>query len=92
MKETQLHLTDEVKIISQKEVEKQLKHIGRQRLKPGHQCFEINHTTKEVALAKVEKTYHLTGTQQAVVTKENHFYILALNSKNALKKYNKYFR
>lgn len=96
MKETQLHSSDEVKIIAQKEIDKQLKHIGRQKVMPGHQCWEINHKTREVSLAKIERVHNFVGTRvvvsQKVTIQENCFYILALNSKNALKKYYKYFK
>lgn len=81
---------DEVKIVSQKQIEKQLKHIGSVRLRPGHTCFEINNSTKEVEKAKIETVAHLTeGIKHKVITKDGYSYINALNAKNALKHFNK---
>ena len=79
---------DTINIVSQKQIEKQLKHIGTQRLRPGHTCFKINNATNEVMPAKKESTANMNGgVKHKIVVEEGYSYVTALNAKNALRKF-----
>lgn len=97
---------DEVKIVSVKQIEKQLKKVDEMRIKPNQKCFQLDHSTGEITIAKMEVIYNPFGTgktidvfagcsvgepkiQQKVIQLPNCSYEVALNKKNAIKKFNK---
>lgn len=95
MKETGKIIEDKVENVKQVAVHTETQFIGSvKNLKRGMTLFEINRETLEVVPAEFEKTLvvdfnAIDGQKRTkkVVTKEGHFYSLALNKANALKKY-----
>ena len=55
MKEVQPIDQDKIVIVKQAEQEKQLKLVGRGKLKKGHTMYEVNLKTGEVKAAKFEE-------------------------------------
>lgn len=98
MKESEKIIEDKIENVKQVQIEKETQLIGSvKNLKKGLTLFEINRETLEVNPAEFEKTlvvdFNAIGNQtptKKVVTKEGCFYSLALNKKNALKKYQNY--
>lgn len=80
---------DEIKTVTQKQVEKRKVHLGSAMVRPGHRCFEINKDTLEVSEVEynISATFN-NGVKKEINIKENCAYIIALNKKNALKKFN----
>lgn len=56
MKETEIKQKDDIKIVSEHQIEKQLKFVGDMFIRPNQRCFEYNPQTGEVTLAKIECT------------------------------------
>ena len=54
MKELEQKRKDEIKIVSEKQIEKQLKFIGNIFVRPNQKCYEYNTITKELNIAKIE--------------------------------------
>lgn len=79
---------DTVNIVDQKQVEKQLKHIGTARLRCGHKCFKVDNKTGVAVPAVMDSTATFTGgVKHKVVVESGYTYINALNIKNAEKKF-----
>lgn len=75
------------------EQQKEYKYIGSQLRVPGHTMFSFNFKTKNLTVAKIEKSCEISLTNpRGVVTKTklciepDCIYIQALNKKNAIKK------
>ena len=81
---------DEVKIVSQKQIEKKREFLGSVRPRPNQRCFEINRATGEAneAKYKISATFG-NGTKKEIDIQPNCVYVVALNKANALKKYKK---
>jgi len=99
MKELSQHLKDNIQVESSKEQQKEVQHVlfGKIKPKKGHTLYEINTHTKEITEAKF-KTQNVSFTKAAkgdfselkdLVINENCVYIPALNTQNALKKFEK---
>lgn len=83
-------LKDEVKLHAEKQIEKKTVFLGREFLRPGHRCFEINTTTLAVTETQYERVVYFNEPDaRKILTKENCVYINALNAANALKVYKK---
>jgi hypothetical protein len=80
---------DEVKIVTQKQIENKKVFLGTARVRPGHRCFEINKITKLVKEAdyKIYAEFE-KGVRKQVNVQPDCIYIIALNKENALRKYN----
>lgn len=93
--EKPLDLKDDIEVVAKKQQEKQYKLIGRMRPQPGQKVFEINCTTGECKEAKfvtsavnfVSAANGDNSPRKKIITNENCMYIVALNKKNALKKF-----
>lgn len=73
-----------------KQIEKKTVFIGSLRLVPGHRVFQINTKTLEVCEAEYETKIHYNSpNKRKIITKEGFQYIMALNKKNALKKFHR---
>lgn len=83
-------LQDKVKIVNQQQVEKKKILIKTQTFHPNQRCFEINIKTREIKEAdyKHAATFD-NGYKKSIDMREGCEYIIAINKKNALKKYNK---
>lgn len=100
MKEQEKIISDKIENVKQVEVESKFQLIGSvKNLKKGMILFEINRETLEVSPAEFEKTlvvdFNVIGGKKPikkVITKEGHFYSLALNKVNALKKYQNFLQ
>ncbi len=87
---------DSVSVVSQNEAYKNVKFLGRIQLKKGQTLYEINYNTGEVKEAEFmnDKTFFadlqksLNPRQKKLIVKENCIYVLALNRKNAIRKFN----
>ena len=78
----------------QAKINKEQKYIGSMKHQAGHTLFEINHNTKQIREAVIERKVFigLDGKpifQRKVQINKDCYYIEALNAKNALKKYQK---
>lgn len=81
---------DEVKIVTQKQIEKKKVFLGSVRLRLGHTCFEINRETIEVKAAEFKTSAEFgKAVRKEIVVTPGCVYVIALNKKNALKKFNK---
>lgn len=89
MKETQSHNQDTLKVAEERQVEKKKQLIGKARLHKDHKCFEIDLKTGVIYFAKVLETVHIINgkpvNKMRIDVKENHYYVNALNVKNAKK-------
>jgi hypothetical protein len=54
MKELEQKRKDEIKIVSERQIEKQLKFMGNIFVRPNQKCYEYNMLTKELQIAKTE--------------------------------------
>ena len=54
MKEIQNAKKDDIKIVSEKQIEKQLKHAGQALIRPNQKCYELNLMTNEIVLATID--------------------------------------
>jgi len=114
MKELNQPIKDKVNIVDQRQVEKQTL-VGTLRPKPGHKCYQLDLSTKEITEAeyrevnveltketvsilpgvevinrKTDKKIGVTlnaGVKKELVVKPNCLYTVALNPKNADKKF-----
>jgi hypothetical protein len=104
MKELEQKRKDEIKIVSEKQIEKQLKFIGNMFVRPNQKCYEYNTITKELNIAKIECKINPFATgrkidiykgcttgeskyEQSVIINENCKYVIAINLKNAKRKF-----
>jgi hypothetical protein len=86
---------EQIEIVSQKEVQKQLKHLGSIRLQRGHTLWEVNMKTGMITPATYETqaadfkaaAKGIQGVRRKLISKEGCMYIPALNKKNAAKKF-----
>lgn len=58
MKELETKRKDEIKIVSEKQIEKQLKFVGNMFVKPNQKCYEYNPETNIISLAKIEVLFN----------------------------------
>lgn len=75
------------------EQQKEYKYIGSQLKVPGHTMFSFNLKTKDLTVAKIEKSCEISLANPRGVVKKTKLciepdciYIQALNKKNAIKK------
>lgn len=54
MKELENKRKDEIKIVSEMKIEKQLKFIGNTFVRPNQKCYEYNEVDKTIKLAEME--------------------------------------
>lgn len=93
---------EKVTIVKQKEVKKELKLVNRLRPQPGQIAYEINTDTADCSpaeftttdvnfpLQKDAATSKLPVTvRKKIIIKDKTFYTIALNKKNAYRKYEK---
>lgn len=93
MKEVITHVKDKIEIVNQVQ-QKKLLLVGSINPHSGHILYEFNRLTNELFKARHKqldaKFYDVFKTNKAikreVEIKENHFYVTALNPKNAIKK------
>jgi len=99
MKETSQHAKDEVTIVAPDQHSKKKQLIHRMLPKPGQKLFEYSIETNTLKLAEfttndVEYTKAAAGNnsgKKALDVKENCFYVLAINFKNAVKQLKKVY-
>ncbi len=103
MKETQIHIQDQVQIFAQVQAKKKRELIGTLIPENGHTLFEFNRESKVLTKAEFEEcnvymhgvsksgavVNYNVGTTKKVIVKENCFYVSSLNAKNAAKKIHK---
>lgn len=90
MKELSAHITDEIKIHSQKEEKRQVK-VGSITRQPGQLIFSINLRTQEIEEVEFDDkviNFETGGVNMKINKKENHWYCAALNKENAFKHFN----
>lgn len=94
MKEIELKIKDEVKIVKEVKQEKQTVLINSIKPYEGHKCFEYNTVSNVLRLAEfmeVAVSFEAAqrgeiATNRKVMTKEDCVYLTALNEKNAIKR------
>lgn len=82
---------DQVKLVAEKQQEKQIKFLGSHTPKRGHTLFEVEIATGKINIAILEGEIVLDSNgkptlNKKLLAKEGHAYVSALNKKNALKK------
>lgn len=95
MKDTELKGKDEVKVHAEKQQEKQLKHVGTMIPHGGHTLWELDIKTHRVTKAEFQEQYvdfvaaskGEIAHKKKVVVKDGCDYELALNLKNAVKRF-----
>lgn len=95
---------ENIENVRQKEVKKELKLINRIRPQRGHTCYDITIATADIKPAKISQgeavNYPLNEAaaknplpvNRRIIVEEGHFYVSALNVKNAYKKYEQCLR
>src|SRR5690348_16249236 len=80
---------DQIVNIRQKDIKKQTVHLGRVKVRPGQSLWELNISTLEVVPVKYDVTaVGIDGSiNSQVITKEDHLYCVAINKKNAVRKF-----
>ncbi len=101
MKELQLAPADEIVQANPDQHQKKPQFIHRMRPKKGQKVFDYDIEADTISVAKFDTpaTIHfskakegdLSGKHSKITMKENHFYICALNYKNAVKQLQKTF-
>ena len=94
MKEIELKVKDEVKIVKEVKQEKQTVLVNSIQPHEGHKCFEYNIVSNVLKLAEfMEAVVSFEAAQRGeiapkrkVMTKEDCVYLTALNEKNAIKR------
>lgn len=94
MKELEQKTKEDIEIIQQQQIKKQLKHIGSIQPHSGHTCFEYNTKTGELIPAKFKEeavnfedaAKGIVSMKRKIIIKEDCIYVTALNKKNAIKK------
>jgi hypothetical protein len=100
MKEITQVKKDEVTAVAEIPVENKEVFQGRQRLFAGQKCWQINGKTFEVEEAKYEveavkfedAAVNMAAPKRKVLMQKGHWYVVALNKKNALRKLDKMIR
>lgn len=92
MKELTQHIHDNITVSVEKQYPKQQKHLGSINLHRGLSLFELNLKTKLIALAEFANvdsiiTDGTPAVHKKVLTKEGCLYAVALNRKNAERKF-----
>jgi hypothetical protein len=89
MKELDAHKKEEIAVHAQKQQEKQHAFIGQFRPHPGQKIWQIDLKTLEVTPAEIdEAAVNIEGeVQKKIIVKEKHLYCVAINKKNALRKF-----
>lgn len=92
-----INKSEKTEIVALKPIEKKHKLIGRMKPQRGQKVFEINCTEGTVNEAEfLEEAYSYidaisgnlsNGVRKKILSKDNCMYIVALNKKNALKKF-----
>lgn len=78
---------------AEKQFEKKSILLGSKSLRPGHRCFEINNETQECNEATYQSEVHFNKPNtRKISVKKNHYYINALNAKNALKVFKRSYK
>ena len=94
MKETEITTKDQVKIVNEKEVEKQLKYLGSMNPNPSHTMFEYEVEANVLRKAKFVEdaanfvelaTSKKVGKIKRIDVKDNCLYVSKLNAKAAIK-------
>jgi len=86
--EAEKPLLDETELHAQKQIEKKTVLIGSAKLTPGHRVFQINEKTLDCEEAKYNKEVHYTSAdRRSIIVKPDCVYVMALNKKNALKRF-----
>ncbi len=84
--------TEEIEIVSQKEVEAKVV-IGNISMHKGHTMFEVNFTTGSIVPAKYEEvtvSFETGAAKRKILCNDNCIYVPCLNIKSAKKKVAKY--
>lgn len=81
---------DQVKLVAEKQQEKQIKFIGSHTPKRGHTLFEVEIETGDIRPVLMEAEISVedngqTVVKKKVVQKEGFIYVSALNKKNVVK-------
>lgn len=99
MKELEVKVKEEIKIVKEVSQEKQLVLVNSIKPYEGHKCFEYNVLVNTLSFAKfMEVSISFEAAQKGeiaplreVMTKEGCVYLTALNEKNAIKRLSKMF-
>lgn len=86
MKELSQHIKENVAVIKEIPAKKQFAHLGTLLPQPGQKVYELNLTTGEFIEAELEKTVSIKGVKK-IKAKEDCIYTLAINRKNAERKF-----
>lgn len=90
---------DQVTIVEERQIKKENQLMGSMRLQPGQTCWQLNLETFEVTTAiyknsemyyeKNERGVTVPVIKKSIQMKEKHMYEVAINKKNAQKKFEK---
>ena len=75
--------------VRQYDIRKKKEHIGRIKIHPGQTLYQLNLATQEIEPVKYDVTaVNLDGSiNSEVLTKDDHLYCVAINRKNATRKF-----
>lgn len=91
MKELSSHIKEEIKVHAQKQEERQRKFIGSFIKHKGQTVWEVDLKTQEIKPAEFTEEFATIngGVKRNIIKKEFHWYCVAINKKNAERKFNK---
>jgi hypothetical protein len=91
MKELREQLKDKTEMVRQKEIEKHIQHMRKFRFIPGTKLFQFNLLDQSITLANVKEINVLDEgqfkTKRSVEYKDGCIYAVALNERNAMRKF-----
>lgn len=98
MKETEKIIEDKIEIVGQREVSSEIRFIGSvKNLNRGLTCFEIDYVKNTIFPAEFKQELVFDANAigkirpvKKIITKNNCFYVMALNKKNAFKQFLKH--
>ena len=90
MKELSSHIKEEIGVHAQKQYEKQKRLVNSLKRQPGQFVYQLNLKTQEISIAEFKDEFLDIngGVVKNVDIKETHWYAVAINEKNAFRKFN----
>ena len=91
MKELQEVIKDKIKSAEERELKKQLKHVGLLTPKPGQKVYKLNLTTESVDMATIELSCEFVNgkviEKRKLKVENDCWYVAAINKENACRKF-----
>lgn len=84
----QIFSPEEIKIVNQKDVRKEVKHLGKIKMHKGQKLFDLDMKTGMIKEAELQEVLNIKGEKKRkLIAKPEHLYAPAINLENAERKF-----